>query len=923
MSLPLRVLIVEDSEDDTLLLVRELRCNGYDPVHERVDSAETMRAALERQAWDVILSDYSMPGFSAPAALTLLHDSGLDLPFIIISGTVGEETAVAALKAGAHDFLTKTHLARLAPAIEREQREAEGRRKQREAESALRRSERRFGDFMRHLPGIAFIKDERGAYLFANAAFEIELQLKPGAWLGKTDDEFLPAATASQLQKNDQTVMQTGRNLQVVETLPWLGEPHYWLITRFPIVGREGRLSMLGGVGIDVTENRRAEAALQEAEAKYRLLVEQLPAIVYGVTFGEKNWTNYISPQVASLLGFTPAEWLADPELWVRQIHPHDRERVLAQVQEADAAGLPLDVEYRVLTREGGVRWFRNQSSLVLDPQGRPRYSLGVMFDITDRKRAEEAVRRQAGRAEALARMAARLSAQLDPEAMLNTICEETAQALNVPAAVVTLYDGRGDALRYRAAFGLPPDFGQHALPISRAVFEDYSRRLGAVFVIPDVQALPDTPSHDLAVQHNLRTLCCAGLTHGGQLLGVLNALTLRTPRTFATDDLALLKALADQAAQGIVNARLFDEAQRRLEHVQALRRIDMAISASLDLRVTLNIFLDEVLQQLRVDAADVLLLNPHTQTLDYAAGRGFRTRGIEQSHLRLGEGYAGRAALERRPAQIPDLNADDPHFSRGGLLRGEGFHTYFGAPLIAKGQIKGVLEVFHRVPLEPDQEWLDYLEALAGQAAIAVDNLALFDDLQRTNIQLVIAYDATIEGWSRALDLRDKETEGHTQRVTEMTMRLARARGVADSELVHMRRGALLHDIGKMGIPDRILLKPGPLDDEEWEIMRRHPQYAYDMLLPIAYLRPALDIPYCHHEKWDGSGYPRGLKGHDIPLAARIFAVADVWDALSSDRPYRPKWPPEKVREHIRAGAGAHFDPEVAALFLSLMDED
>ena len=154
------------------------------------------------------------------------------------------------------------------------------------------------------------------------------------------------------------------------------------------------------------------------------------------------------------------------------------------------------------------------------------------------------------------------------------------------------------------------------------------------------------------------------------------------------------------------------------------------------------------------------------------------------------------------------------------------------------------------------------------------------------------------------------------------MTLRLARALGMKEEELVHVRRGALLHDIGKMGVPDGILLKPGSLTPEEWEIMRRHPQYAYEMLSPIAYLRLALDIPYCHHEKWDGTGYPRGLKGEQIPLAARIFAVVDVWDALGSDRPYRPAWPPEKLYAYLKEEAGKHFDPRVVEVFLKILKE-
>jgi putative two-component system response regulator len=184
---------------------------------------------------------------------------------------------------------------------------------------------------------------------------------------------------------------------------------------------------------------------------------------------------------------------------------------------------------------------------------------------------------------------------------------------------------------------------------------------------------------------------------------------------------------------------------------------------------------------------------------------------------------------------------------------------------------------------------------------------------------ELAQAYDTTLEGWARALDLRDNETEGHSRRVTEMTVHLARALGVFEAQITHIRRGALLHDIGKLGIPDAILHKPGPLTEEEWVIMRQHPLYAYRMLAPIPFLQPALDIPYAHHEKWDGSGYPQGLCGEEIPLAARIFAVVDVWDALTSDRPYRPAFTPAQACEYIQTNTGTHFDPQVVAVFLSL----
>jgi PAS domain S-box-containing protein/putative nucleotidyltransferase with HDIG domain len=356
---------------------------------------------------------------------------------------------------------------------------------------------------------------------------------------------------------------------------------------------------------------------------------------------------------------------------------------------------------------------------------------------------------------------------------------------------------------------------------------------------------------------------------------------------------------------------------QRQLEHLTILSDIDRAITSSFDLRLNLAMLLTHVLAQLGVDAADVLIFNPTSQMLEYAAGRGFRSNGVEKSQVRMGESYAGRAAIERELVYIPNLKDQPENSLPVAFMDVEEFSSYYAVPLMAKGEVKGVLEVFHRAPLAADHEWLDFLTTLAGQAALAIDNSTLFDNLQRSNTDLALAYDATIEGWSHALDLRDKETEGHTQRVTDLTLRLARRFGVDEKELVQVRWGALLHDIGKMGVPDGILLKAAPLTDEEWVAMRKHPRFAYELLSPIRYLRNALDIPYCHHEKWDGTGYPRGLKGEEIPLMARIFAVVDVWDALTSDRPYRPAWTEARTLQHIQSLSGTHFDPEVVKIIL------
>jgi PAS domain S-box-containing protein len=368
---------------------------------------------------------------------------------------------------------------------------------------------------------------------------------------------------------------------------------------------------------------------------------------------------------------------------------------------------------------------------------------------------------------------------------------------------------------------------------------------------------------------------------------------------------------------------RAQDEIRRQLERLAALRSIDNAITSSFDLHNTLGVILEQVVDQLKVDAADVLLFDRNPDgtrgSLEYAMGRGFRSELAALNRTFLYRGPAAYAAYHRKLVKLPDVRKL-PEGAHAQLVEGEGFEAYYAVPLCAKDKVVGVLEIFHRSPIQPRAEWLDFLETLAGQTAIAVDNALLFQDLQRYNLELSLAYDTTLEGWSHALDLRDHETEGHTQRVAEMSVRLANLMGVDEATVVHLRRGALLHDIGMMGIPDSILLKPGPLTDEEWAIMKLHPVYAHELLSPIAFLHPALDIPYAHHEKWDGTGYPRGLKGEAIPHAARIFAVVDVYDALCSDRPYRSAWSEERTIEHIKALSGIHFDPTVVEAFL-LMD--
>jgi HD-GYP domain-containing protein (c-di-GMP phosphodiesterase class II) len=366
-----------------------------------------------------------------------------------------------------------------------------------------------------------------------------------------------------------------------------------------------------------------------------------------------------------------------------------------------------------------------------------------------------------------------------------------------------------------------------------------------------------------------------------------------------------------------------FDFLQRHyINRLEAIKEIVKTINSGLEPRLTLSALLEQIISHVNIDAADILL-NTQYQILEFAIGYGFRSRRIEQIRVPIGEGLPGQAVSEKRVKGFSDLSKSDQALPHKDLLNGEKFVAYYAFPLIAQNQVIGVLEIYKHHSLEPNKEWFEYLEMLTGQTAIAIYNAELLNNLQQAYMELEVAYGATLEGWVRALDMRDGETEEHAQRVTEMTLRLAAALGIAEDDLVNITRGALLHDIGKMAIPDQILHKPGPLTDEEWQIMRKHPVYAYDLLSPISYLQPALDIPYYHHEHWDGNGYPRGLKSKEIPLAARIFAVVDVYDALRSKRPYRAAWDEGKVLRYIHAQSGKQFDPEVVEAFLVLVMSD
>ena len=363
------------------------------------------------------------------------------------------------------------------------------------------------------------------------------------------------------------------------------------------------------------------------------------------------------------------------------------------------------------------------------------------------------------------------------------------------------------------------------------------------------------------------------------------------------------------------------EHANVRQSQLGALMGIGRVINSSRGLQRVLEEVMDTLIALMRAERGFLMLRDPKDGVLQPRISRGIDHLNLDAEITKVSQTIVRKVSSTGESVLTTNAQAD-PRFENQMSVATYQLRSILCAPLKLRNEMIGVIYVDNRAHTGIFRESdLELINAFADQAAVAIDNARLFDDLQASNRELEKAYQATLEGWVRALDMRDKETEGHTQRVTKLTERLARSMGVNGDELLHIRRGALLHDIGKMAIPDGILLKPGKLTDDERLLIQQHPIYAYEMLNPIDFLLPAIDIPYCHHEKWDGTGYPRGLRGDDIPFSARIFPIIDVWDALISDRPYRKGLPQDEVRHHIQADSGKHFDPRVVNAFFELGD--
>lgn len=501
------------------------------------------------------------------------------------------------------------------------------------------------------------------------------------------------------------------------------------------------------------------------------------------------------------------------------------------------------------------------------------------------------------------------LHATLELDPLLVTILRQMQSAAQGEDVSIWLLDPAHGRLTCTHAVG-PEAEGLvgHAIPVAAVLKDAGSDELAASSVGP-LAAVTD----GRVFGRRARNAILARLEARGELLGTLLVANKLGQGEFSDADRALVAALAAHAAVAIHNAQLYEQQRRNAERQQLLEQISRHLQQTLDTEELIPIILEAVTQAIDAEAQSLWLLDNETGLIvcRYATGPG--REAIKKVTVPLGLGIVGSSVMSQTAIMIEDAQKDERVFKAADQQTGFVTRSLLCVPMVRQGKSIGAIEAVNKLGGGLfGQGDLELLRNIADSAALSIENARLYAELSAS-------YDSTLDALTAALDLRDRETEGHSRRVVEYTARLARQMGLSEPQISNICRGALIHDIGKIGVPDAILLKTGPLDAAERRTMEKHPVAGYEMLFGVPYLADKIPIVLTHQEHWDGTGYPFGLRGDEIPLGARLFAIADTFDAVTSDRPYRQGRSCEEALAVIAEQAGRQFDPQAVAAFLSV----
>jgi len=657
-------------------------------------------------------------------------------------------------------------------------------------------------------------------------------------------------------------------------------------------------------------EHQKAIHSVKESQRMLANLVSNLPGFVYRCR-NDEYWTmEYLSDGFMGLTGYSPEDFIQNKKNTFEEIiHPEDRKRIREQIQMAIKKGSHFQLEYRILTADKKEKWVWEQGNA---PIGDAADALleGFITDITEKKYHENQLRMMISIGEILSNVT-RFSD------FSHIILGKVKDLYKTGQTAILICDPNTGQFKVEAATGKWEKFIDREIFVDTPPYSSAFQKKQVVLIDRETIKKPVLAKDDFLFQAG-RYLAVIPLIAQNKNAGLV---IVGREIEFSQQDSDVVRTVAEMIATAIERANLYQKTDKQLKHLESLHAIDQAITAVFDIQVVNKIILDQACKELEVDAADILILNAPANILEYSGARGFIDQMIGSIRVPLTTSVAGKVLLENQEFAIPNLEENPLWFIRKNM-QVENFKAYFARPLSIKGKAIGVMEVFLRKPFFPDDDWENFFTSLATQAAVAFDSYRKYSDLQKMQQNMASSLRSTFETWSKSLELHDIETHGHMRRVTNNTLRLAKRMGIDEEELPNIERGALLHDIGKLAIMDDILQKKGALTDDEWKEIKRHPDISRELLSNVKLLEDALDIPYSHHENWDGSGYPQGLKGEAIPLAARIFAVVETYDALISPRPYREAWGKKQVIQYLIDQKGKKFDPGVVDLFLDLQKE-
>ncbi|MFB6286288.1 MAG: PAS domain S-box protein [Candidatus Bipolaricaulia bacterium] len=874
---PVALLLVEDNPGDRRLIQEHLR--ETDRPHFSATVAESLAEAFRASGnnVDAILLDLNLPDSHGLTTLTRVREHAPQLPCIVLTGLADEEMGTRAIQQGADDYLTKDQLTpemlrrAIVYSIQRHR-----------AHRAYQRMTETHRLTLANISDAVIITDDDGQFTYVSGSTQ--------HIFGYSDAEIREMGSIDQLlgkQFIDDHPLHDRAEIANVE---------------HPITDQQGRrhdllvnikrVDIYGGTVLytcrDVTERVRAERELKSSQQRLQAIFDNsLDAILLA-----DDDARYVEANDAACEMFGMAhDELVGRGLW--DITPDaDRDQAQAAwnafLQQGHDSG-----DFQIVRADGRQRdvEFRAVAHI------QPGLHLSILRDVTARKQAErELVMSQRFTQSVLDSLDANI-AVVDEEGWIistNAQWDQYSRDNGEPDLSRT-----GVGQKYldvcRAASSQGAEEAPHALAGIRAVLSGEQSSFDLEYPSPD----PDARD---------RWYLLHVAPFSGSEPGVVVAHLDITDRKRAESD--LLEHVDRLTAVNQLEWDLTTQSAPEQIHARTAAAITDLIPDLSDVSIsrfeaeTERIHWEYALRDgeaLPVDEAPPRPLQPE--------GHGLRSDVIRRGEPMIVDD------LRATSYEAPTLHEPPPDDSqaRSALL----------APMASQGEVVGVIQAHSRAPNRFTEAEQELLALIANTTAVSLDNVQLLGDLQSANEQLRQAYDKTIGGWAKALELKDKETEGHTERTAEWTLKLARWFAMGEDDLQHVYRGALLHDIGKMGVPDAILHKPGKLDDDEWEVMKQHPAHAYELLKSIDFLHPALAIPHCHHERWDGAGYPQGLAGEQIPLEARIFAVVDAYDAMTNDRPYRDALPHDEAVRRLRENAGTQFDPDVVKAFIAMMDED